>query len=374
MKNVKNLCYWTVFLGTVLLSGCQEGAAQNTAGPAGQAAQVQEQAPSIQVAEPSSAAASQDSPKPQPTQPAVKGPKIRVTKDTHDFGEIGPGSSHVCEYTFQNVGTETLVIERIQSTCGCSVPRLDKKEYAPGEKGTIEVRFHAPTSKGTTTKHLYILSNDPETPRAQLELRATVSVKVTIEPEEMSLMLNQPNAGLSPITIKSTDGKKFAITKFTSTNNAISCEFDPTQKATEFTLKPVADPNRLAQFPNGVMQIEVDHPQGGTLLVRYAALPRYEVNRPRIILQNARPGQTEQKEVIIKSNYGDTLEIAEVSSRLGYMKIVDQKAVENALKLTIEITMPQKDSVVRRYFSDELKITFENGQDVAIRVSGWFRN
>lgn len=306
---------------------------------------------------------------------SINGPKILVTKDSHDFGEIGPGSNHTCTFTFRNIGNKTLKIDHVQSTCGCSVPQLDKKDYEPGESGTIEVKFHAPTVSGATAKQLYIVSNDPTNDRAKLELRAVVAVKVQTEPSEVSLAFNKPNAGLGSITIKSLDGNPFAITKFSSTpGDPISCEIDPNKKVTEFTLNPKVDLDLLSKNPTGVITIEVDHPQGGSQLVRYTAIPRYEVNRPRIILQNVQPGQKEQKEVVITSHYGDSLKIAKSTSRAGLMKIAKQEIKDNTLTLTIEITMPEKGPANRRYFSDELTIQFDNSEEVEIRASGWFKN
>lgn len=376
MKKLQSLYFLWIVSMTLGVAGCKETAVKEdpqaplqTQEPvAGSIDEVSSPNPAVPRIE---TAPEKEAPK---SVPNVKGPKILVTKEYHDFGSIGPATYHNCDFTFKNVGSETLKIEKVQSTCGCSVPQLKKMEYAPGEQGTVEVRFHAPSSKGETRKQLYIISNDPQIPRAQLELRAVVLIKVEVDPEEMSLMLNKPNAGVGAIRVKGTDDRPFSITKFSSTNNAITCDYNPTQKAVEFVLHPVADSDQLSKFPNGVIQVDVDHPQGGTLLVRYSTLPLYDVNRPRIIIQNVQPGQKEQKEVIIKSNYGETLEIAAVSSRLGYMEIIDREVEENALKLTIEISMPEKDSATRRYFSDELTITFENEQEVEVRISGWFQN
>ena len=131
---------------------------------------------------------------------------------------------------------------------------------------------------------------------------------------------------------------------------------------------------KLAQYLKGVITIEVDHALGGTLLVRFTTLPQYEVNRPRIILQNVKAGQVEKKEVLITSHYGDTLKIKNSSSRMGMMKIAGQQIAENSLNLTIEISVPQQDTASKRYISDELTITFENDQEVTIRTSGWFKN
>ena len=363
MKKVQNYCCLFVFVCSILTAGCEESMARNE--PSAPAIAAKPKAESVnQMSSPKTS---------QATPSAVKGPKIHVTNEFHDFGQVGPGTYNTCEFSFKNIGTEKLIIEKVQSTCGCSVPELKKKEFAPGESGEVTVRFHAPSNKGETKKQLYILSNDPSNPRARIELAATVVVNVEVEPETMTLALDKPNAGLMPLTIRSLDGKEFSITKFTSPNNVITSDFDPGKKAKEFVLHPVVDKEKLTKFLNGTMQIDVDHPQGGRLLVRYTTLPQYEVNRPRIIIQNAKKGQKEKKEVIITANYGNTLEIASSSSRLGYMEIVDKEIEGNALKLTIEISMPKENVNNKRYFSDELIIKFENDQEVSIRVSGWFR-
>lgn len=44
-------------------------------------------------------------------------------------------------FPFTNTGDETVEITGIQSTCGCTVPELDKRIYAPGESGELEAVF-----------------------------------------------------------------------------------------------------------------------------------------------------------------------------------------------------------------------------------------
>ena len=370
MRKVQNYCFLPVFIAASMMIGCQESSAKKASKTT--PAQISEKI-AQPAAQPQMSTAVKKKAEPKPAETA-KGPKIIVTKEYHDFGEVGPGSNNVCDFTFKNVGTETLQIERVQSTCGCSVPQLKKNDYAPGETGTVEVRFHAPTHKGETKKQLYIISNDTSNPRAQIELHAIVSVKVEVNPEEVSLKLDKPNAGMGDLTVKGLDDQKFSITRVMTTNNVITCDFDPAKKDTEFVLHPVVNMDLLAKNLNGVLQIEVNHPQGGTLLVRYTTLAQYEVNRPRIILQNAKPGETDLKDVMITSNYGNSLKITSAESRLGYMKIANQEIEGNILKLGIEITTPNQDATAKRYFSDELKIKFENNDEVSIRVSGWFKN
>ncbi len=300
-------------------------------------------------------------------------PMLQVEKTEHDFGEMGPSASGKCEFAFKNVGTGTLMIDRVQSTCGCTVPQLKKKEYAPGESGVIDVTFRAPSTKGKVNKHLYIVSNDPKQPRFELGIKAVVTVKVSISPENVKLHLNEDNAGMSNIVIKSLDDREFSIKSVTIGRDVMKIDIDPAKKAKEFVLKPVVNKEKLNEFNTGVIQVKTDHPQAGTLVVRYNAVPAYEVTRPRIILQNVEPGVPIVKDVIIRSNYGKLVEIDSVTSRNGYMEIESQEQDGEHLQLQIKITPPDKESSSRRYITDELSVVLKDQTALTIRCSGWFK-
>ena len=76
-----------------------------------------------------------------------------------------------------------MIIKNVRATCGCTVPALQKQEYAPGESGSVEVRFTAPEVEGDTVKHLYIQSNDKQNPEFELILKAKVVARIKFEPQ-----------------------------------------------------------------------------------------------------------------------------------------------------------------------------------------------
>lgn len=375
---IKKIIIVAVMGAAVLLGGCQDSVAHQDSTPE---PAVLTPAPSAPTAAATPMAVPKTTPavRSQPTraaeaQPAAAGARVEVTKAVHDFGELAPDSINTCTFTFKNVGTDVLNIQQVQSTCGCSVPKLDKKEYQPGESGEVEVRFHAPAYKGNVTKHLYIVSNDTQNPRAQLEIKANVVVKVVVSPEQLELVYNKENGGIVPITVKSLDDQPFAITGITSTNNAVKAEFDPQEKKTEFVLNPTVDTEQLSKNPAGILQIAVNHPQAKQVLVQYRMQPRYVVTRPRIILQNANPGETEVKDVQIRSNYGESVEIESASSREGNMEVVGTEPLEgDALKVMVQIQIPPQPDGNLRYFSDVLKIKLKNGYETDINCNGWFK-
>lgn len=363
MELYRNLVVSGCFLVIMMLVGCQSS-------QTGADAQKPATAPSSAVPSPEGQLAVPAAP--QAAIPA-DAPVISVENPVHDFGQLGPGATVKCEFKFTNTGKSVLKIEHVQSTCGCTVPELKIKEYAPGETGVISVSFHAPSVKGSVTKHLYIVSNAPVTPRAELAIKADVVVKVEISPEQVELRLDQPNAGMPDIVVKSADGVEFSIQSISIANNVITVPFDSAKKAKEFTLKPVVDIEKISEFNTGVIQVTTNHPQAGTLLVRYNAKPQYEVSRPRIILQNVEPGVAIVKDVLIRSNYGKQVEMTSAQSQKGLMEIESQEKDGEHLKLMVKITPPVQEAPAKRYITDELDVTLKDGTKLTIRCSGWYK-
>jgi len=300
-------------------------------------------------------------------------PVIKVEKRTHDFGKVAPNKKYDCEFKFKNVGNATLKITRIQSTCGCTVPQLKKKSYAPGESGTIKVTFRTPTRQGKTSKRLFILSNDKKNSKFGLILKATVELKIAFKPNSLKLSLKAENADAKPITITSKDGRAFAIKSITSTREVITADFDSTVEATEFVLEPKVDIEKLKKNLKGNIKIAVTHPESGNINIPYSTPALFDVSRPRIVIQNADPEKPVVKTVWIRSNYGDKIEIESISSSNGHMEVLSQEHEENGVKLEVRVTPPAQTDKSKRYFRDEMKIKIKDSKDdLSIRCNGWY--
>jgi len=83
-----------------------------------------------------------------PAEPNGPPPKIVFEQTVHDFGAVAPGSLNPCKFKFKNAGLGVLKISEVTKTCGCTVFTLEKKDYAPGEEGVIEVGYNADKASG----------------------------------------------------------------------------------------------------------------------------------------------------------------------------------------------------------------------------------
>jgi hypothetical protein len=270
------------------------------------------------------------------------------------------------------VGSDVLKIDRVHGTCKCTVPELQKKEYAPGESGQIAVQFHAPKYQGPTTQHLTVFSNDSNSPRVQLAIKAYVELKVAVTPEQMSLSLIAADGGVSPITLESTDGKEFAVTKVESTGDIVSIEFDTKNSAEKHVLNPVVNSDNLKKYLNGFIVLTLTHPHCKSIRVQYSCLKEFDTSPSVIIIRNAVVGEIQKRPIYLTSNYNQPIEIESISSDKGIIKVISQEKTENQYKLTTEIAPPLQEGQLR-VFSDTLHIKLKGKEPIAVSCRGFYK-
>jgi len=325
-----------------------------------------QEAPQQQTA----AAKTEKASEPNEKTPEAK-PKISFEKTVHDFGELGIGQKGECEFRFKNTGSGLLEIGNINSTCGCTVPTLAKKQYQAGEDGVIKIKYSGQSRPGSVAKSIYVNTNDTENPKVKLTIKAKVAPHIEVLPLELCLSEWEENAAAPDITLSSKDGKAFAITGFSSTNNAINAGFDPNVSAKDFVLKPKVDIQKLRENPNGTIKIKLSHPKQNSVDIPYKTLLRFEAEPSRLLLSKLKPGKSQTKQILIKSTDGEPFEIDSVSSKKGYVKVISQQASSEGIELTVRVTAPaQKGRSI--YFSDELEIKINSGETITVRCNGFY--
>jgi hypothetical protein len=102
---------------------------------------------------------------------------IKFKNTTVDFGEVSSGKIVDIVFEFENAGDEVLLIKNVIPSCGCTTAALTKKDYQPGEKGTIVSKFNTSGYNGKVIKTITVASNDGEMAETRLTLTGTVVVK-----------------------------------------------------------------------------------------------------------------------------------------------------------------------------------------------------
>jgi hypothetical protein len=308
-------------------------------------------------------------------EPNVPGPAphIKFDKVVHDFCDVSPDSVNTCMFGFSNTGTAALQITQTRGTCKCTVPDLQKKDYAPGESGELSVQFHAPTSQGPTSQHIIVSSNDPENPRVELTIQAHVQLQVRVAPETMSLSLvDSNNAGAVAITLKSLDNEQFAITNINTESGVFTIDFDPNNISDTHTLYPKVNVENLRRYLGGYIVIEINHPACRSVRVGYTCPKEFEASPSVIIIRDAVVGEVQKRTIFLTSNYNQPIELGSIASEKGIVKVIGQEQTENRFKIDVEIVSPPKEGQLR-IFSDMLHIKIEDKGEIIIPCRGFYK-
>ncbi len=109
-------------------------------------------------------------------QPVQEGAKIEFKKEIHDFGDITYAGNGTTTFEFVNTGNAPLIISEAKKTCGCTIPSWPKEPIAPGESGTITVKYDTKRA-GAINKSVTIVSNAVNEPMKIIRIKGQVLPK-----------------------------------------------------------------------------------------------------------------------------------------------------------------------------------------------------
>ena len=106
-----------------------------------------------------------------------KAAQIEFKSETVDYGEIEKGSNGVRVFEFTNTGTAPLIISKVSSSCGCTIPKKPEAPILPGKTGEIQVKYDT-NRVGPIRKAITVISN-AGTPTKVLKIKGTIKAPAT---------------------------------------------------------------------------------------------------------------------------------------------------------------------------------------------------
>ena len=101
-----------------------------------------------------------------------KAAKIEFKTETVDYGVIEKGSDGISVFEFTNTGTAPLIISKVSSSCGCTIPKKPEEAILPGK--TVEIKVKYDTKRfGPIIKAITFISN-ADTPTKVLKIKGEV--------------------------------------------------------------------------------------------------------------------------------------------------------------------------------------------------------
>jgi hypothetical protein len=98
--------------------------------------------------------------------------QIEFKTETVDYGQIDKGSDGVRVFEFTNTGDAPLIISKVSSSCGCTIPKKPEEPILPGKVGEIQVKYDT-NRVGPIRKAITVISN-ASTPTKVLKIKGEI--------------------------------------------------------------------------------------------------------------------------------------------------------------------------------------------------------
>ncbi len=86
-------------------------------------------------------------------------PVMTFEETEYDFGTVDEGEVVEHTFKFKNTGKAPLIVVNAKSSCGCTVPTWTKDPIAPGEEGSMQVKFNTNGKPNAQTKSITVTAN-----------------------------------------------------------------------------------------------------------------------------------------------------------------------------------------------------------------------
>ena len=83
---------------------------------------------------------------------------IAFESEIIDYGTVFQNENGEKIFKFKNTGDAPLIISKVKTSCGCTVPKYSKEAIAPGESGELTIQYDT-KRLGNFTKTITVMSN-----------------------------------------------------------------------------------------------------------------------------------------------------------------------------------------------------------------------
>jgi hypothetical protein len=270
-------------------------------------------------------------------------PKIKFDQTVYDFGKTSQVERVSGTFVFHNVGDADLKIGKPATSCGCTVAGVKPEVLKPGEQGELSFTLNLGRNKAVLQKQITVESNDPESPKTVLTVKADYTPLYEITP--VSYYFNLRKGEMTNVTARVTrsDGKPINVASLKPTQSWITAKAEPEPNSNNQAvrinaeLKPEGAPRYFTEVINVYVEGS-DQPAfavtfSGRLMGDLVVTPEslyWPVTDPDKPLSSRR--------IILKSSLADKLEITNITSTLKDLTVEavpkeDGKTLELVAKL-----------------------------------------
>ena len=156
-------------------------------------------------------------------------PKISVDKTRIDLGVIYNGETKKARILIKNIGSDSLKIVGVTTSCGCTTAKRPKDFLRRGEQDAVEVEFNSTGFRGRVEKHVSIMTNDPQAYTTEVTLVGDVIEELQPVGNASVIWLGSVPIGkevTQTVTFKNVSGRVITLMGYKSSSPDIAVLFE----------------------------------------------------------------------------------------------------------------------------------------------------
>jgi len=160
-----------------------------------------------------------------------KSKSLRISVGSVDMGDVKVGEVRSQTATIENIGNESVSIERIAPSCECMSGETDSKVILPGRTAVLKVDI-----KGIPGRHSYvgtvsIITNESGPSRYDLEIRARVIQDLVVSPETVDFgTAGKKTVMMREVTVSHREHRAFQIIGVRSNRDELQFSWTPVEE------------------------------------------------------------------------------------------------------------------------------------------------
>jgi hypothetical protein len=128
----------------------------------------------------------------------VAQPKLHIVDGTKlSLGTIYRGQVIERTVSLRNIGSDTLMLGKVDVSCGCTAAIISSDKIPKGGTGTLKITFNSRNFAGEIHKSVTVNSNSADSPATVIEFTGTVINEIELSP--MQLFLKEAETGRTTV-------------------------------------------------------------------------------------------------------------------------------------------------------------------------------
>lgn len=127
-------------------------------------------------------------------------PKVVIEREDFDFGRIEVGDQYEQSFTIRNDGEAELEISQGDTTCECTVGRIQNNRIPPHQSAQFTLRWNPKTPSDPEEKGAEIRTNDPENKSVHLRIFGAAYRRFVLQPEREWTVGEVSDSGANQVT------------------------------------------------------------------------------------------------------------------------------------------------------------------------------